>query len=236
MSAYLPTPAADNLAAVLDFQTKEKIPSTVTFFPAAPPPPPAPAQPSPLGLAPQLPQPPVPGLTGVGGVGGVGGNNPTHTSADPVRYTNWGPKSLYFLQEHAPSSSKSTKKQISKKSPSGGSKKREKEKDKEPTFERVILSGSEEMQTTETTEVLGLNEGGGVKKTWVVRNTIVVVSVEKEVAGEDVKLSGDHGEGKGKGLEEGDRGVEKGKKSSGAESIERDIAMLLASGARGEIL
>ncbi|KAL8917124.1 MAG: hypothetical protein Q9208_008163 [Pyrenodesmia sp. 3 TL-2023] len=227
MSPHLPTPAADNLADVLDFQTKEKIPSTVTFLPAPPPPPrPAPSQPPPLGPAAQLPQQPqLPGLAGIGGVGGFGSNNPTHTSADPVRYTNWGPKTLYFLKDASePSSSKPTKKRISKKSSSGGSKKKE-EKEKEPIFERVILSGSEEMQTTETTEVLGLNEGGGVKKTWVLRNTVVVMSVEKEVTGEDVRLSGGDGGGMGK-----DKEAEKGRKGKGAEISASDMAKLLASG------
>ena len=109
---------------------------------------------------------------------------PTSASADPVRYTTWGPKTVYYvdnLVDSEPSKKGSSKKTSRKKG------KKDKTKTKEDIkFQRVTLNGSEQMQTTEKIEVLGLEEGGGVRRTWVCITRTEVVSVEKQVEEKDV--------------------------------------------------
>ncbi|KAL9038361.1 MAG: hypothetical protein Q9180_003187, partial [Flavoplaca navasiana] len=109
---------------------------------------------------------------------------PTSASADPVRYTTWGPKTVYYvdnLLDSEPSKKGSSKKKSNKKG------KKDKKKTKEDIkFQRVTLNGSEQMQTTEKIEVLGLEEGGGVRRTWVCITRTEVVSVEKQVEEKDV--------------------------------------------------
>ncbi|KAI4113267.1 MAG: hypothetical protein LQ338_008208 [Usnochroma carphineum] len=185
-SPSLPTPAADNLAEALDFDTKgKKTPRTVTFFPAPQqqPPPPPPSQ-----VLHSHPHPnSAPHSVGTEGGGEGAEKKPTFTftSADPVRYITWGPRTVYYA--HTPSS-KSTSKKKGKEN--GGAK-----------FEKVVLNGSEEVQTTETTEVLGPREGGGVRRTWVVRSVMTVVGVEREVG---------EVEGEGEGGKEGKEGKKEG--------------------------
>lgn len=54
-------------------------------------------------------------------------------------------------------------------------------------FEKWTFNGSEEVQTTETTEILALEEGGGgVKRTWVLTSKTVVVGVERGVDAKEV--------------------------------------------------
>ncbi|KAL8765270.1 MAG: hypothetical protein Q9209_007592 [Squamulea sp. 1 TL-2023] len=167
MEQTVQTPASDNLQIALSFRHKKAPPQNVTYIHSQ----------QPLQAPPQMQQQqqaPQPQL-------------PTNMIADPVRHSTWGPKTVYYVDNLSESES----------SESGSKKKtniiRKVKKDKEDVkFQKVVLNGSEQMQTTEKTEVLGLEQGGGVRKTWVCQTTIVVVSVEKEVEGKDVVVeSGD---------------------------------------------
>ncbi|KAL8900276.1 MAG: hypothetical protein Q9192_001148 [Flavoplaca navasiana] len=210
------TPAADNLRDAISFRYKKPPPRNVTYLPnqiqlgqqlqmpnqapvagASQPQ----AQPQQLGIAPtqQLPgltqQPvtsmgqapsglPVPSLPQQQQQQVLQAQLPTSASADPVRYTTWGPKTVYYvdnLLDSQPSKNGSSKKTSKKKG------KKDKKKIKEDIkFQRVTLNGSEQMQTTEKIEVLGLEEGGGVRRTWVCITRTEVVSVEKQVEEKDV--------------------------------------------------
>ncbi|KAI4226242.1 MAG: hypothetical protein L6R36_003330 [Xanthoria steineri] len=113
---------------------------------------------------------------------------PTSTSADPIRYTTWGPKTVYYV-DNLPSSEAS--KSGSKKKTSNRKAKKDKKKKKEEAeilYQRVILNGSEKMQTTEKIEVLGPEQGGGIKKMWVCVTRTEVVSVEKQIEEKDVEV------------------------------------------------
>ncbi|KAL8828461.1 MAG: hypothetical protein Q9170_006590, partial [Blastenia crenularia] len=148
-SPSLPTPAAESLAETLSFKSSTQIPRTVTYLPSSPP---------------------TPASTSAA-------KNPASVSTDPTRYVSWGPKTVFYAT--SPSTSKSSKGSSKSKSKS---KKKQVEKHNEKVdedeveeaaaggemrFEKVVLNGSEEVQTTETTEVLSPEEGGGVKRTWV---------------------------------------------------------------------
>ena len=72
---------------------------------------------------------------------------------------------------------------------------------------------------------LGFNHEAEVKKTLVVRSTVMVVSVEKEVAGGHVTLAGDGGLGVGN-----EKPVENWKESTVPELTGKKIAKLLSKG------
>ncbi|KAL9027969.1 MAG: hypothetical protein Q9196_003585, partial [Gyalolechia fulgens] len=141
-----PCPAAENLAEALSFKSKKKVPSTVTFLH------PQPQQ----QLPPAEPTPPA-----------AGSPNPKSTSADPVRYVTWGPRTVFYAitSPSKPSSSSKNKKKkakAKKKHPVSGSESQgrdAKDEDEDVRFEKWTFNGSEEVQTTETTEVLGVEEG-----------------------------------------------------------------------------
>lgn len=112
---------------------------------------------------------------------------PTSTNADPIRYTTWGPKTVYYV-DNLPSS-ESSKSGSKKKTKSNRKAKKDKKKgEAEILYQRVILNGSEQMQTTEKIEVLGPEQGGGIKKTWICVTRTEVVSVEKQVEEKDVEV------------------------------------------------
>ncbi|KAI4263084.1 MAG: hypothetical protein L6R42_001751 [Xanthoria sp. 1 TBL-2021] len=125
---------------------------------------------------------------------------PTSTSADPVRYTTWGPKTVYYV-DNLPDSESS--KSGSKKKKSNRKAKKNKEKKEEGImFQKVILNGSEQMQTSEKIEVLGPEQGGGIKKTWVCVTRTEVVSVEKQVEEKDVVVESSDDEESSSGSED----------------------------------
>lgn len=117
----------------------------------------------------------------VGGVPEGDNSRRSHTQADDIRFTTWGPKTVFFVKD--PSSS------ADKKGGGGGEKKTHDEAEKKTRFEKVVFTGSEEVQTTETTEAL-LEGGGAVKRTWVVVSRVVVQAVEREVERNEVVVEG----------------------------------------------
>ena len=117
---------------------------------------------------------------------------PTSASADPVRYTTWGPKTVYYV-DNLPGSEVS-KKGSSKKTSDKKGKQDKKKTQKDINFQKVVLNGSEQMQTSEKIEVLGLEQGGGVRKTWVCVTRTEVVSVEKQVEEKDVVIESSNDE------------------------------------------
>lgn len=133
----------------------------------------------------------------------------------------WGPKTVFFIRgvdegaESKRRGKKSARKRKSKKD----------DDDDGVRFEKVVLHGSEEMQTTERTEVLGLSEGGGVRRTWVVTCKVVVVAVEREVEGRDVRLEGE-GDGDKDGVKDKGRGDGGGMMGRRPEGLEREMARL----------
>ena len=121
---------------------------------------------------------------------------PTSTSADPIRYTTWGPKIVYYV-DNLPVS-KSSKRGSKKKKTSNSKAKKDKKTKKgeaEILYQRVILNGSEQMQTTEKIEVLGPEQGGAIKKTWICVTRTEVVSVEKQVEEKDVEVESEDSNG-----------------------------------------
>lgn len=125
---------------------------------------------------------------------------PTSTSADPVRYTTWGPKTVYYVDNLRSSESS---KSGSKKKKSNRKAKKNKEKEEEGImFQKVILNGSEQMQTTEKVEVLGPEQGGGIKRTWVCVTRTEVVSVEKQVEEKHVVVESSDDEESSSGSED----------------------------------
>lgn len=121
---------------------------------------------------------------------------PTSTSADPIRYTTWGPKIVYYV-DNLPVS-KSSKRGSKKKKTSNSKAKKDKKTKKgeaEILYQRVILNGSEQMQTTEKIEVLGPEQGGAIKKTWICVTRTEVVSVEKQVEEKDVEVESEDSDG-----------------------------------------
>ncbi|KAI4273736.1 MAG: hypothetical protein L6R38_006274 [Xanthoria sp. 2 TBL-2021] len=125
---------------------------------------------------------------------------PTSTSADPVRYTTWGPKTVYYV-DNLPSS-ESSKSGSKKKKSNRKAKKNKEKKEEDIMFQKVILNGSEQMQTTEKIEVLGPEQGGGIKKTWVCVTKTEVVSVEKQVEEKDVVVESSDDEESSSGSED----------------------------------
>lgn len=198
-STKMPTPAAENLYDALSFKSSKPPPRNVIFFP-----PQAqaveqlqmPLQALAVGIV-QQQQPQNSGPT----VGpsqqldlqqqqAVQNQLPMTSFADPVRYVSWGPKTLYYVDNLAAvesSKDKGKKKKRGKKK-SGTQKAKKGGKDEPVKFQKVILNGSEQLQTTEKTEVLGPDQGGGIKKTWICVTRIEVVSVEKEIEAKDVVL------------------------------------------------
>ncbi|KAL8998871.1 MAG: hypothetical protein Q9188_006010, partial [Gyalolechia gomerana] len=169
-----PCPAAENLAEALSFKSKKKTPSTVTFLPP---------QSQQQQQQQQTPQ-------------GEGNNNPRSTTADPVKYVTWGPKTVFYAVSSSPSQSSSSSSSSSSKdkkkkhrvSKWKGKKDKAGADEQDIKFEQWTFNGSEEVQTTETTEILGLEEegGGGVKRTWVLTSKTVVVAVERGVDAKEV--------------------------------------------------
>ncbi|KAL8804670.1 MAG: hypothetical protein Q9200_005728 [Gallowayella weberi] len=168
-STNMPTPAADNLHSALSFRSKNKPPRNVAFFH---PQTPIEELASQAGFAQSQQSPQTAGTV----------PNPMTSFADPVRYISWGPKTLYYTdylpEQHVSTKSSNSKKKKRSKKGKGGNVK----------FEKVVLNGSERMQTTEKTEVLSAAEGGGVRKTWVCVTRVEVVGLEKEVEVGDVAI------------------------------------------------
>ncbi|KAL9001291.1 MAG: hypothetical protein Q9169_000182 [Polycauliona sp. 2 TL-2023] len=201
-SSSMETPASDNLLDAITFPNKKPNPGYIMYMPShtgtgqQPPVPSQAAGPSNVqsqqqvaGLAQQpatavwqdsqiLPQPQeiLPASQS---------QMPISMSADPVRCVTWGPKTLYYV-DNLPDDKAGKKKKTQKKKSNGKTKKDKKDKQKEIEFVQVVLSGSEMMQTTEKVELLGPEEGGGIKKTWVSVTRATVVSVEKQVEAKDV--------------------------------------------------
>ncbi|CAO1604663.1 hypothetical protein XANCAGTX0491_008206 [Xanthoria calcicola] len=113
---------------------------------------------------------------------------PTSTSADPIRYTTWGPKTVYYVDNLPSSESSKSSSKKKKKSNRKAKKDKKKKEEAEILYQRVILNGSEQMQTTEKIEVLGPEQGGGIKKTWICVTRTEVVSVEKQIEEKDVEV------------------------------------------------
>ncbi|KAL8689811.1 MAG: hypothetical protein Q9224_004556 [Gallowayella concinna] len=178
-STKMPTPAADNLHSALSFRSKKKPPRNVVYFHPQTAIGPQPSQAPVLQHAQQTAEtPPQQEAAQV--------PNPMTTFADPVRYITWGPKTVYYtanLPKDDDGSSKSSKKEKKKKKRDARSGKAKKGN---VMFEKVILNGSEQMQTTEKTEVLNPDQGGGIKRTWVCVTRTEVVSFEKEIEDKDV--------------------------------------------------
>ncbi|KAL8926335.1 MAG: hypothetical protein Q9172_001844 [Xanthocarpia lactea] len=218
-STDVPTPAGDNLRSAINFRYKKPPPRNVIYFtpqlqagqelqmrPQAPVAGAAQQQQQGAGVA------PLPGISlwqapgafhalSQGHQQALQMQSPMTTFTDPVRYSTWGPKTVYYVDNLPDSHSSSSGRK--KKRTKVGSRGAKKSKEKAPgiKFQRVILNGSEQMQTTERTEVLGPDQGGGIKKTWVCLTMTEVVSVEKEVEAKDVVVESDDEEG-GSGSEE----------------------------------
>ncbi|KAL9585343.1 MAG: hypothetical protein Q9212_001574, partial [Teloschistes hypoglaucus] len=172
-SSPLPTPAADNLYERLSFESKKKSPQNVQFLPANAQAPSVSFDPQPAGVSSES-----------AAASEQQQTNPSHTITDPVRYVTWGPKTIFYVSDasstdHAPSSSSSkhTGAQKGKKDGSAAAVKK---------FEKVTLRGREQLQTTEKTEILPLEQGGGIRRTWVAITRLEVVSEELAVEGKDV--------------------------------------------------
>ncbi|KAL8774211.1 MAG: hypothetical protein Q9194_004080, partial [Teloschistes cf. exilis] len=179
-SSSLPTPAADNLYERLSFKSKKKPPENVQFLPAN-------AQISsvsfdsqqPAGQPPLVPEP-APSLQ----------PNPSHTITDPVRYVTWGPKTVFYVSDAsttpAASKSSSSKHIASSHAHKSSTSSTSKIDGGGAKFEKATLCGREQLQTTEKTEILPLEQGGGVRRTWIAITRIEVVSEEISVEGKDV--------------------------------------------------
>ncbi|KAI4107505.1 MAG: hypothetical protein L6R37_001607 [Teloschistes peruensis] len=179
-SSSLPTPAADNLYERLSFKSKKKPPENVQFLPAN-------AQISsvsfdsqqPAGQTPLVPEP-VPSQQ----------LNSSHTITDPVRYVTWGPKIVFYVSDSsttpAAESSSSSKHIGSSHAHKSSSTATSKKDGGGAKFEKATLRGREQLQTTEKMEILPLERGGGVRRTWVAITRIEVVSEEISVEGKDV--------------------------------------------------
>ncbi|KAI4258676.1 MAG: hypothetical protein LQ352_001102 [Teloschistes flavicans] len=179
-SPSLPTPAADSLYERLDFKSKKKPPHSVQFLPAQAQVPSVPFDPQPAGQPPLVLEP---------APGGAQQANPSHSITDPVRYVSWGPKTVYYVSDdptHKGSSSSSSKHGSSSSSSSHLTQKSKGKKDRGHRFEKVRLRGREQMQTTEKTEMLPLEQGGGIRRTWVSVTRLEVVSEETQVEEKDV--------------------------------------------------
>ncbi|KAL8863223.1 MAG: hypothetical protein Q9178_000598 [Gyalolechia marmorata] len=218
----MPTPAGDNLRSAINFRYKKPPPRNVIYFTPqlqAGQELQTPAQAPVAGAAQQQQQQQqIAGAAPLAGISlwqaptafqalpqghqqALQIQSPMTTFTDPVRYSTWGPKTVYYADNLPNSrSSNSGRKKKKTKVDSRGVKK-SKEKAPGIKFQRVILNGSEQMQTTERTEVLGPDQGGGIKKTWVCLTVTEVVSVEKEIEAKDVVVESGDEEG-GSGSEE----------------------------------
>ncbi|KAL8703085.1 MAG: hypothetical protein Q9201_003722 [Fulgogasparrea decipioides] len=242
-SSHLPTVAAENLAEALNFNSKKKLLRTVTLLPAQPQFPSQPATqvqaPPQLGAAVQGPallqqqsSQPVQTLGPVSFDPQLGWEgptisqplqgqqgNPTNTFTDPVRHVSWGPRTIYYVTNTSTPSSK--RKKHSKRSKKSSSK-------EDVRFEKVVLHGSEQMQTTEKTEILGPEQGGGVRKTWICVTRMVVVSEEREVEAKEVMVESSGGESGTDSDDTDDRKNRKSKGSGGKETKNRKEEVKMA--------
>lgn len=118
-----------------------------------------------------------------------GQQNPSHTITDPIRYVTLGPQTIFYVSDA--SSADSAAKGSKSKHHGGGGGGGKKDGAAVKKFEKVTLRGREQMQTTEKTEILPLEQGGGVRRTWVCVTRQEVVSEEIPVEGKDVVAESD---------------------------------------------